>query len=283
MITISLNNKNKQTGLSLIELLIATSIGIFLLSGIATSYISSIKSNSNRDQYSILEDNAKIALEAITNTLEHTGYASVKSIPLENRLVKNKIGIIDETCGSHQSVLERNIYPTKTTFDNVSGVVEIGDSITNTYYGDANFFTDCSGGQLPLDCRVGTSSDSDTAKIYNTFYLDKTNNTLMCAGSRRSTAEAIAEGIENIQFLYGVDTGDDLIADRYINAKDLFDFNLQDKVISIQVAILVQSQLPVKSKKEERTYTLLDTTYKAPKDRKQRAVFTTTIRLRNTL
>ena len=275
--------KNKQVGLSLIELLIATSIGIFLLSGIATSYISSIKSNSNRDQFSVLEDNAQIALEAITNTLEHTGYPSMSNKTLVNRFVRKKAGIVSETCGVHNSVLDRTIYPTNTTFDNKSGSVETGDSITGVFYGDANFFTDCTGGQLPLDCRVGTTSDSDTAKIYSTFYLDKTNNTLMCAGSRRNTAEPIAEGVENIQFLYGVDTGDDLIADRYINAKDLFLSNLEDKVISIQVAILVHSLLPVHAKKEQRTYTLLDTTYTASKDRKQRKVFTTTIRVRNTL
>jgi len=283
MSVIVLKHKNKQTGLSLIELLIATSIGIFLLSGIATSYISSIKSNSNRDQFSVLEDNAQIALEAITNTLEHTGYPSMSNKALVNRFVRKKAGIVSETCGVHNSVLDRTIYPTDTTIDNKTSGVETGDSITGVFYGDANFFTDCTGGQLPLDCRVGTTSDSDTAKIYSTFFLDKTNNTLMCAGSRTKTAEPIAEGVENIQFLYGVDTGDDLIADRYINATDLFNSNLQDKVISIQVAILVHSLRPVHTKKEQRTYTLLDTTYTAPNDRKQRKVFTTTIRVRNTL
>ena len=283
MIIPIIKHKNKQTGLSLIELLIATTIGIFLLSGIATSYLFSIKSNSNRTQYSILEDNAKIALDTLTSTLVHTGYASSRSIPLQNRLVINKAGIISESCGADNSILDRSIYPVNATFDNKTGTVETGDSITSVYYGDANFFSDCSGGQLPLNCRAGVSSDPDTAKIYNTFYLDKTKNQLMCAGSRRDKAQTIAEGVENIQFLYGVDTGDDLIADRYVNANDLFLANLQDKVVSIQVAILMQSKLPVKSKKEQRTYTLLDTTYTAPNDRKQRAVFSTTIRLRNTL
>ena len=283
MSAIVLKQKNIQTGLSLIELLIATSIGIFLLSGIATSYISSIKSSSNRDQFSVLEDNAQIALEAITNTLEHTGYPSTSNKTLVDRFVRKKVGIVSETCGVHNSVLDRTIYPTDTTIDNKSGSVETGDSITGVFYGDANFFTDCTGGQLPLDCRVGTTSDSDTAKIYSTFYLDKTKNTLMCAGSRTNTAEPIAEGVENIQFLYGVDTGDDLIADRYINATDLFNSNLQDKVISIQVAILVHSLLRVHTKKVQITYTVLDTRYTAPNDRKQRKVFTTTIRVRNTL
>ena len=75
------NMKTSQSGLSLLELLIAMFIGLFLLAGISTSYLASKKSSIARDQYSILEDNGRIALEVIANTLKHTGYTSSNGTP----------------------------------------------------------------------------------------------------------------------------------------------------------------------------------------------------------
>ncbi|MEE9444271.1 MAG: PilW family protein [Cocleimonas sp.] len=279
------NKRSGQRGLSLIELMIAMTIGLFLLSGIATTYITSVKANSNQDQSSMLEDNARLALEVLTKSLEHTGYVSEKGIPLSKRFLKKRSEIVVESCGgaggtSSKNVLSKTIFPSNATKDK-SG----GDRVTSTYYGDDRLFTDCSGGILPAGCRLGMDT-TEAAKIYNSFYLDKATNSLMCAGSRDASAQVVAEGIENIQYLYGVDIGDDLIVDRYIKADDLFATSpsLIDKVISIQVAILVRSLLPVKTIKEKKTYTLLDQTYTpAEADRYQREVFSTTIRLRNTL
>ena len=80
-------NRNRQSGLSLVELLIAMTIGLFLLAGITTSYLSSKKTSIKRDQYSQLEDNGRLALEILTKTLEHTGYTSSKGVPLEDKFI----------------------------------------------------------------------------------------------------------------------------------------------------------------------------------------------------
>lgn len=274
---------NKQTGLSLIELMVAVTIGLFLLSGIATSYITSIKSNSNRDQASMLEDNGRLALEVITRSLEHAGYANGRYI--ENRFVENKKDITEEACGtSFKNVKDRTIFPDPPTLDDIAG-----DTITSVYYGDHLLNTDCSGEPLVLDCHLGSGNPDESARIYNSYYLDKTDpdNSLMCAGSRQNKAQVVAEGIENIQYLYGVDSGsavgNDLKQDRFINATELFDQGLQDRVVSIQVAVLVRSLLPVNTKAEKKTYLLLDQEFESPNDRYRREVFTTTVRLRNTL
>ena len=280
-------NLHKQAGLSLIELMIAVTIGLFLLSGIATSYITSVKSSSNRDQSSMLEDNARLALEVITNSLQHTGYASGKTI--QNRFVERQAEIIEENCGSGiQNVEDNNIFPDRATFDVKDAAnVETGDSITSVYYGDNRLNTDCAGGLLELDCQLA-SGVNENAKIYNSFFLAKdANDSLMCAGSKQTEQQVVAEGIENIQILYGVDSGTDadphIKIDRFVNAKELFDNDLEDSVVSIQVAILVRSLLPVNTKVESKTYKLLDTEYKSANDKYRREVFTTTIRLRNTL
>lgn len=269
-----------QAGLSLIELLIAMTIGLFLLSGIATSYMTSVKSSSNRDQSSMLEDNGRLALETITNSLKHAGYSSGQNIT--DRFINNKAQIIQENCGgSINNVQNTSIFPTNSTVDNAGG-----DSITAVYYGDNRLNTDCSGGVLLPSCRL-ESGDPDNARIYNAFYLEKdTNDSLICAGSLDSNKQVVAEGIENIQILYGVDTGGTgSQQDRFVDATELFAAgnNLLSSVVSIQVAVLVRSLLPVNTKAEIKKFMLLGTEYTSPNDRFRREVFTTTIRLRNTL
>jgi len=282
----SLAHHHKQSGLSLIELMIAVTIGLFLLTGIATSYMTSVKSSSNRDQFSMLEDNARLALDVITKSLEHTGYAN--GLTIENRFVKSRATIIEENCGSgFKNVVDQSIFPNKPTFDVVDSGVATGDSITTVYLGDNRLNTDCAGGVLVSDCRLAAGV-TDNARIYNSFFLAKdANDSLLCAGSRQTEQQVVAEGIENIQILYGVDSGaaagTDLKIDRFVNAEELFAQGLESSVVSIQVALLVRSLLPVKNKAESKTFKLLDVEYTSAADRYRREVFTTTIRLRNTL
>ena len=277
----NINNKaqKKQTGLSLIELLIAMLIGLFLLTGIATSYLSSKKSSNTRDEFSMLEDNGRLALEVLSGVLEHTGYTPVNAGILNPPFITNDTQVVSAACGTGNSVESTGIFSTRITQDNAAG-----DAITVMNNADNRVFTDCSGGQLPVACQSSPAGaaagiPSVATRIYNAFYLE--GGELRCAGSRDNSVQVIADGIENMQFLYGLDTTDDGRVDKYVNATNVGGF--WNSVMSIQVAILVRSDKVVKAQSEQITYTLLDQSYTAPDDRFQRAVFTTTVRIRNTL
>jgi len=281
-----MNNINKrvqknQTGLSLIELLIAMLIGLFLLTGIATSYLSSKKNSNARDEFTMLEDNGRLALEIISGVLEHTGYTPPNTKVFDpSPFITVDTQVVSEICAAGNSVENIGLFSTRVTQDNA-----LGDAITVAYNGDNRVFTDCSGGQLPTACQaspIGTTATggaSDMNKIYNAFYLQ--GGELHCAGSRDSSVQVIADGIENMQFLYGLDTTDDGRVDRYVNAANVGTF--WNSVVTVQVAILVRSAKTVKAQNEQITYTLLDQSFTAPDDKFQRAVFTTTVRIRNTL
>ena len=264
------NTKNCQSGLSLIELLIAMLIGVFLLAGIANSYISSKKTSVDRDQISLLEDNGRIALESISKIIQHAGYSSQNPniIPFITKASDVASGVCPD--GS-QSVANAGLF----TANQVVGDNAAGDSIGVVFYGDSNLYKDCSGGKLPVSCRNAQT------KVFNSFYI--TGNTLKCAGSRQSGASVIADGVENMQFLYGVDTNGDDLVDKYINATSLSTNKLWRNVVSIQVALLVRTLKPFKSSSESKTYTLLDQSVTSANDKYERQVFTTTVRLRNTL
>lgn len=272
----SIINKRRSKGLSLIELLIAMFIGLFLLAGITSSYIYSKKSSISRDQYSLLEDNGRIALEIMSRTLEHTGYTSSIGAPLVNNFITTSVD--SRTCsGGGASVINTGLFPANSTLNNDVN----GDRIGVVYLGDADVSSDCTGAALPANCQISPTTTAETASIYSTFYLNNADNTLMCAGSRENTAQVIAEGVENMQILYGIDANGDKAVDRYVNADNVN--GSWNSVISVQIAILVRALRETKDKAEAVTYTLLDTPITSDNDRFKRAVFSTTVNLRNTL
>ena len=274
------NIKAKNSGFSLIELMVAMFIGLFLLTGIATSYLSSKKTSVERNEFSVLEDNGRLALEFLSKAIEHTGYSPARNTP-EYQFISSAPSIVVDNCSDGTAnILDSSIL--KVTEDKATG-----DSIGIVYHGDSNLFTDCSGGVLPNVCRLNpiltASPFPDAAKIYSSFYVDSVKNNLMCAGSRSSQPEVIAEGIENIQYLYGLDTVDDdeIKADRYVPASSIG--TNWNNVVSVQIALLVRSLKPVKSSNESKKFTLLNEVITTPSDRFKRAVFSTTVYLRNTL
>jgi len=275
-------NPNKNQGFSLLELLVSMVIGLFLLTGMATSFLSSKKASIDRDQLSILEDNGRLALEIIGKTVEHAGYTpiiNVKTLP--NRIISNTADIVQGKCSDDSDTIENTALftDTRVTLDDADG-----DTLAVAYYGDSSLFSDCTGQALAVECRVppiGTTStiESKASVIYSAFFLS--NSSLKCAGSRNKSLQVIADNIENIQYLYGIRSGNDNTVARYLNAANMA--GLWDRVVSIQVAILVRSASPVKAIAEQKTYSLLDQKVEARDDKYQRAVFTSTIRLRNTL
>jgi type IV pilus assembly protein PilW len=71
--TKTIKSQNKEVGFSLLELMIAMVIGLFLLAGITTTFLGSKKASLERDEYSILQDNGRVALEIMADVIEHTG------------------------------------------------------------------------------------------------------------------------------------------------------------------------------------------------------------------
>ncbi len=267
-----------QKGFSLIELMITMMIGLFLLVGIATSFMASKKGNSDRNQLSVLEDNGRMALEIISNSIERAGYTPISNAnPLSQSIVTNAATISAENCTSSvENITDVDIFTdARLTQDN-----DGGDSLAIVHYGDSKVFTDCGANILPVACRVttgATSLASEASLIYSAFFLEGGN--LYCAGSRGDSVQAISYGVENIQFLYGIRSGTNNFVDRYLNATNMA--GQWHNVISVQVAILVRSQNVVKPVSEQQSFSLLDQNVTAPNDRYLRAVFSKTVRLRN--
>jgi type IV pilus assembly protein PilW len=91
--------------------------------------------------------------------------------------------------------------------------------------------------------------------------------------------QEVVEGVEQLQAVYGEDTNGDMVADVYNNASAVTNWN---RVIAVSMAVVVRSPEETNPDAAPATkYKLLDTEYTAPSDRRRRALFSTTIALRN--
>ena len=90
--------------------------------------------------------------------------------------------------------------------------------------------------------------------------------------------QELIPGVEAMQIQYGIDTDNDLTINQYVDASAVTNWS---QVISVSLALLIRSADPTSQTLDTRTYTLLTTTLPAFNDRYQRALFTTTVTLRN--
>src|SRR5690606_22083074 len=91
-------------------------------------------------------------------------------------------------------------------------------------------------------------------------------------------AQELAEGVENLQLLYGEDLDGDASPDDFRNASAVTSW---DNVVALRVALLVASLRGRLAESDPRTFALLDETVGPFNDGRLRRVVTTTIALRN--
>lgn len=96
--------------------------------------------------------------------------------------------------------------------------------------------------------------------------------------------QELVPGVAAMKVLYGVDTTGSHIANEYDPADVVNTNNAWDNVVSVRLALLIQSQpgaMPIPAAAQ--TFDLLGTSFSAPRDTRLRKIFVTTIGLRNRL
>ena len=237
----------RQQGFSLIEIMIAITISLILMAGIGQIFLGSKTSYNLQDGMGRLQENARFALDILNRSISMTAFSGTLS-PLNNA--------IDSTESKENETANTDLGFT-TASHTASDTIEVR-------YTSA---TDCLG-----NATGGTAQDR--------FYID--GNNLMCLGNGSITAGVIAEGVENMQILYGEDTDNDTVANVYVDADNVADWNA---IVSVRVALLVSTVQTVgNGSTDSKTHVLLNTPAIGPLgDHVIRRAFTRTIILRNKL
>lgn len=117
--------------------------------------------------------------------------------------------------------------------------------------------------------------------LSHAYYVDTAPNNVPSlyreevSGGVDSDTEELTQGIENIQVVFGIDTNDDKLANRYVSALDVTDWST---VVSVRFHILARSLTQISS--EAVSFRFVNNTY-TPKDRFLRKEFISTVKIRN--
>lgn len=237
----------KVKAYTLIEYMVAITIGLILLAGLATFFIGMKQSTQSQNGISELQENGRFALYFLTNDIQRAGYTDVEAsnffLSPSNHIVFD--GTANQTADG--------------------GNADTSDAIRISYEG----VTDC----LGVDVNGGAPGT-----VTNSYYI--ANGSLMCQGS--AGTQPLIDNVDSMQILYGVDTDNDSSPNKLINATALSANGEADRVVSVKIALLLRSETDVHKTATSQSFQLLNQgTTTAVSDRKLRKIFTTTILIPN--
>lgn len=310
----------KQSGMSLIELMIALLIGLLLSAAIITVYLSNKQTFWNTEAAASLQENSRFALKLIMNDLRLAGfYGGVDHIVIEK---DSNVGILDansckrgNTATPTEFEYERSIWVARKGVAGFPGCIDASNMATaqNDVGSDVLFVKhvapvphDFTFDPVSLDS-INKSKTKDTRSyivaaldhaghyngvadnttlkgytdadkdfpdgqvweyIYHAYFISKPagnafpqlrRKKLIVNNSTKKSywkTETVAEGIQDIHFLFGVDTDSDGIVDAYVNTGTIdADSYKWEQVIAAKIYLLAQSTKSDIDYTDSKTYT----------------------------
>ena len=187
--------RTKQRGLSLISLLIALTIGVFLLAGLFDLWLQTRNTFQAQGSLAQLQESERMALTVMANTVQSAGY-----YPLAENYSATPPATPWNTL---------NAFPANAQFA-TAGQYIVGttgapasDTIIVRYMTDKTYFAN------EFDC-LGQTHAGDTL-VTNTYTSDGTNLTCQVTTSTAggaavvAPAQAVVSGVTLISALYGID------------------------------------------------------------------------------
>lgn len=271
-----------QRGLSLIELMIAMTLGVILLSGIIQVFLSSKQSYGLVMGQSQVLDNGRLAQHFIADAIRKSGYWSDGW----NRRYGSDIGL---SSGGYAGVFDASQYLWGRDNDATdASVVDGSDQLFLRYNGDDDdSVANCIGqsivaSQLAIEryyLRAPGAGEGEASLVCETIVLniDQASGDIVGSATSVLRTQPLISGIESMQFLFGERDGAGLRR-QYRTASDVVDWRL---VEDVRVAMLVASAEGAKTAASSEDYQLLDQTITSANDRRVRRVFSQVIASRN--
>lgn len=273
--------KQKQSGFSLIELLVASLIGIFIVAGIITNFVGTKDSEKVRSAISEMDSNARVAMEILRVTIGHASYGGIDGQKgIQAFHAQTTETLVDSDCkGGVEKVLGGRLPSDILMSKDGAEADKKTDQITTVYLADNPcadgatecivggpnaalispagndlVYYDCTGGGATKNKRsvlcsadsVNGMTNTRDAKIYSSFFIRKQSNKsgLYCTGSRtKGQPLELIEDVENMQVRYGVLVGaGNTATTRYLTATEInAGIASWGNVNSVQIALLMRS------------------------------------------
>jgi len=203
-----------QRGFSLVELMIAMLIALFLLGGLVTLVMGTRKTSATQSSLSQLQDNQRIAMTLITNVVQKAGYFPDPTTQ-------------DLNTFAAEAALATVALPAGQVLGGTYTAAAPGDTFLARFYAPQN---DTNG--TVIDC-AGQSNTTGSATVWytNAFLVgtDTKGNPWLQCQSRTSGGGTVltinlVPNVKQISVLYGVSSnaaGDDYSVVQYLNASQM--------------------------------------------------------------
>jgi len=241
---------NKQSGFSLVEIMIALLIGLFLLGGILQMFSASQQTYRMQRNLARLQENGRLALDFLARDIRMAGYwGCLSGTNTDIAGVDNNTGVITVDNGTDSIAI-------KAAFT-VPPILSCGTPVnTDPTYSLTSSAT---------AYKVYTLAPNPYPTLYKKF---------------NGTWRPLIDGIQDMQILYGVDNDGDRAANYYVVANNVANMN---QVVSVRISLLVVT-LDNYLATQPLTYTYNGVTTTPPlTDLNIRRIFNTTVALRNRL
>ena len=297
----------KQTGFSLIELLVAMAIGLVLLGALFAIFLGTSQGARQSDTVTRMGEDASIALETMARHIRMAAYsqpnilASLVSVVVNGQTVQQKDSNFS---GAGVRACDGGFTRTTDPWDALECAKRpnASDAISIRYEGD-NFNTEAiagASGPVATDClsqgvETNATSAADTSKQYtlveSRFFINA-NSELACAGNAATNtgtvpfiSQALVSGVEKMQLRYGL-AGDSVATQvgYWGNAAEvdaLGGTTDQNWARVIAVRICLQMLSPKPDQVSFVSFVDCDGITQTPTDKFLRRSFTTTVSVRN--
>jgi type IV pilus assembly protein PilW len=240
----------KCGGFSLVELMISLVLGLLVMAVMLGIYQSNTQTARFHNANLKLQENGRFAMDIISRTARMAGYddpmtTTEVATPVINGSIDSAGALITQTG------------------------LKLSEHTLSVRFEGGTDIRDCQGQSVAADDWV------------TNMYAVSTDNNLVCATFTNnsavvSDASAIAEGVENMRVLYGLDLDESGNVNRYVRSQAVSDWS---QVISLRVALLVNSINPVLNTDD--TVCLGCLVFSGTADRLIRQEFQATIEIRN--
>lgn len=175
--------RNGESGISLVEMMVALAIGMLLTVSISYIFSGSLQIFRVQGENARIQESGRYLMDTLGRQIVQAGYAAISSDYSDTKLAFSGTPIHGE-----------------------DGVVAIrtAERKNGSDYLAVSF-------DASVDCQ-GNATAGGTAQ--NEFYLNG-NEQLVCA-SGGGSGEVLADNVENFQVLYGVDADGDYSVERYV-------------------------------------------------------------------
>ena len=280
----------RQTGLSLIELLVSLGLGLFIVAGIFQVTVGSRQAFEVIEAQSMAQESGRFGTYFISDSVRNAGYINLGDVDAlqGDDFAQALMDTLDFTSNLNALWPAEGLFVEGATVAGSDNALAAGmanaksssDLLVMRMQGDASY--DTAGTTFSMtDCQGSMLSTDQNTRTHVSFYVSDSNN-LVCradqagaAGS--STAVELVSGVEEMQIVYGVDT---VAGTSFLNAASMTATDWAS-VSSVRVALLTASDNTPLDRQANSEFRLLDQPRTVNNDGKMRQVFDQTIALRN--